>query len=219
MTTVYITRGAFLGDVEDMFRARGFTITHNQDEADVLCLTGGADIDPHLYAEAPLSGTWFNRNRDDQEVACYKRAVELGQFIFAICRGAQLSCALNGGRLWQHIEGHEYIHPIREIATGRVLQTTSIHHQMMRPTPDAEIIAVCNEATLKIAQFDQWHAGQDAPEDEVEVCYFPKSRALCIQGHPEVADKEFVDWCFELMENRIAACQVNNEMEKPHCVG
>lgn len=200
---VFITPGAFLGDVREMFSNRGYTIVNNLDDADILCLTGGADINPQLYGEAPMAGTYYSQARDDFEVDCYNKAIERGLFVFGICRGGQLANVLNGGRLWQHIEGHDYHHDIVDIKTGQSIITSSIHHQMFRVTPEAEVIAVCNDATLKVAKFETWQASRDEPDDDVEICFYPKSQSLCIQGHPEVGPDTFTNYCFELMESRM----------------
>lgn len=197
---VYITSGAFLGSVCSMFRERGFTLVDRIENADILCLTGGADINPLLYGEKALPATWFSESRDDEEVQAFSEAVERGLFIFGICRGGQLANVLNGGKLWQHIEGHGSRHPMVDKITGEVVETSSIHHQMFRPAPDALIVATCNEAHLKVAEHDKWEAKDGKPDDDVEVCWYEKSRSLCIQGHPEVGPTRFTNYCFELME-------------------
>lgn len=183
-----------------MFKQRNHEIVRSLDDAEVLCLTGGADIDPNLYGEAPMAGTYFNRSRDDFEVRCFERAQELGLFIFGICRGGQLANVLSGGKLWQHIEGHPYEHTIQDVETGQSIISSSIHHQMFRPAPDAVIVATCNHATFKVAEHDRWQSTTDGSNDDVEVCWYPKTRSLCIQGHPEVGPDAFTDYSFELME-------------------
>lgn len=197
---VFITTGAFLSAVVHMFRERGFTIVDRIENADTLVLTGGADIEPRLYGEMALPATWSSPERDKTETEAFNYAVANGLFIFGICRGGQLANVLNGGKLWQHIEGHGSRHPVIDLETGRQVIVSSIHHQMFRPAPDAVIVATCNEATLKVAQHDKWEAGKGEPDDDVEVCWYPKTRSLCIQGHPEVGPTGFTDYCFELFE-------------------
>ena len=197
---VYVTPGAFMSSVVSMFLSKGYTIVDHLENADILCLTGGADIDPMLYGEKALPGTWFNESRDKVEVEAFNEAVSTGKFIFGICRGGQMANVLNGGKLWQHIEGHGSTHSIKDLTTGTEVQSSSIHHQMFRPAPDAEIVAVCNHATLKVAEHEVWEAKSGVPNDDVEVCWYAKSRSLCIQGHPEVGPGLFTDYCFDLIE-------------------
>jgi gamma-glutamyl-gamma-aminobutyrate hydrolase PuuD len=196
MKKVFITAGAFDNDVVDMFRERGFELVNMPEDCDILCLTGGADIDPKHYGETPINETYASPRRDDYELDCISRAPNA--FKFGICRGGQLLNVFNGGKLWQHIEGHDYHHPMTDVRTGASIITSSIHHQMFRITPEAVVIATCNEAVFKKAEHDIWQAG-DTPDADVEVCYYPKSRSLCIQGHPEVGPDSFTDYCFDLL--------------------
>lgn len=197
---VFVTPGAFVSSIMGMFAERGFEIVNNLSDADILCLSGGADIDPILYGETTMAGTWASPKRDEYEKACFDEAVARGLFVFGICRGGQLANVLNGGKLWQHFEGHGSRHPMVDLKTGREIITSSIHHQMFRPTPEAEIVATCNEATFKVAEHDKWEAKSGTKDDDVEVCWYPKTRSLCIQGHPEVGPDQFTDYCFELFE-------------------
>jgi hypothetical protein len=50
-----------------------------------------------------------------------------------------------------------------------------------------------------------WEKGvqDDVSEVDIEVCYYPGLRYLCIQGHPEYGDKMFADYCHNLMQQRI----------------
>lgn len=201
MNKVYITRGAFFSSIVAMFRERGFEVVQDVQDADVLALAGGADINPHLYGETPLAGTWFSQERDAEEIQAYNIAVANGAFIFGICRGGQLANVLNGGRLWQHIEGHPSSHSIVDLKTGQTIIASSIHHQMFRPSSDAEIVATCNHATFKAAEHETWSVKTaDRLDVDVEVCWYPKTRSLCIQGHPEVGPTGFTDYCFGLMK-------------------
>ena len=196
---VFITEGAFDTEVVEMFEKRGFTQAETPEECDILVLTGGADIDPSLYGESKMPGTYTHERRDLIEMDAYRRAPNA--FKFGICRGGQLLNVLNGGKLWQHIEGHAYHHPMVDKRTGQSIITSSIHHQMFRVTDEAIIIATCNEAVYKRAEFDAWSSDEDEhPDDDVEVCYYPKTRSLCIQGHPEVGPRDFTEYCFDLLK-------------------
>lgn len=114
-----------------------------------------------------------------------QEAIRLGIPVLGICRGAQLLCALDGGTLWQHVDGHAGDPHGIVFKNGMRGWTNSYHHQMMRPTKDAKILAVSPPLSKK-----KWAEDPDYPEtgffpEEPEIVHFPKINALGVQGHPE----------------------------------
>lgn len=70
-----------------------------------LVLTGGVDIDPALYGQAPGPKTQApKRERDDFELALLREALARDLPVLAICRGHQLLNVCLGGGLLQNIE-------------------------------------------------------------------------------------------------------------------
>ncbi len=176
-------------------------------EPGILILHGGADISPSIYGHAVSRRTHADEQpsaRDIAEIRLARRAMELGISIYGICRGAQLSCALAGGSLVQHVNGHVGSpHPV--ITTeGEVLRTSTCHHQMMNPfSIDHELLAWTADplSDCYIVEHEQ-----DLPLTiEPEVVYYPKIKALGIQGHPEWMDKAspFVQYCLRLVKERL----------------
>lgn len=152
---------------------------------DLLVFWGGEDISPSLYNER-VSGA-YSRSipspRDKFEMLMFQHALGVMPML-GICRGAQLITALTGGKLWQHVSNHNGSHPI-VLPDGKKIITNSLHHQMMRPTEEMEIIAHTEEALSKYKQNEAGTFEVDAPEPEI--CYHPSAKALLIQGHPEYA--------------------------------
>jgi putative glutamine amidotransferase len=71
---------------------------------DGLLLTGGGDVDPSLYGEAPHETFQPSEpGRDDYEIALVRAATDAGLPIFAICRGMQVLNVALGGTLIQDI--------------------------------------------------------------------------------------------------------------------
>ncbi len=69
-----------------------------------LLLTGGGDVDPTLYGEAPHETFQASEpGRDEYEIALIKAAVKAALPIFAICRGMQVLNVALGGTLVQDI--------------------------------------------------------------------------------------------------------------------
>jgi len=75
-----------------------------------LILTGGVDIDPALYGEAPHPRVKrSDRSRDEFELVLLRQALVHDLPILAICRGHQLLNVAFGGGLLQHIDGDDHV--------------------------------------------------------------------------------------------------------------
>ena len=155
-----------------------------------LVIWGGGDIHPSLYGRPNIASSVgkIPSLRDQAEATLFKRAVDLGVPIVGICRGAQLGCALSGGVLVQHVEGHERSHGITTI-NGQTLISSSLHHQMMGLWgTNHELFAWSSE---KLSDF--YLGITDEELDllagiEPEIVWFPDTKCLAIQGHPEFLD-------------------------------
>jgi putative glutamine amidotransferase len=70
---------------------------------DGVLLTGGLDVDPALYGQAPHPATETAPDRDAFEVPLAREAVRRDVPVFAICRGVQVLNVAEGGTLVQDI--------------------------------------------------------------------------------------------------------------------
>lgn len=205
--------GAFL--YMKMFHEMGLTGTGNIDDADIVCFTGGEDVNPKQYSEknVMINGrgiSSFNDTRDEIDLRTFGYCLAMGKLMVGICRGGQLLNVANGGRMWQHVNGHAGgPHDLIDTITGQVVKVSSTHHQMMRPAPEAITLAVAREAAFKVADCDEWHIEHDAKTrkddlDDVEVCWYSESRSLCFQPHPEFGNvPECRDYFFSLLKGFI----------------
>jgi gamma-glutamyl-gamma-aminobutyrate hydrolase PuuD len=74
------------------------------DIVDGLVFSGGSDLDPDLYGQAPHPETnGIVRERDDFELALMRTALERDVPMLAICRGSQVLNVALGGTLEQHV--------------------------------------------------------------------------------------------------------------------
>jgi putative glutamine amidotransferase len=74
------------------------------DRLDGILLSGGVDVDPGLYGQAPHAKLGrVNRRRDDFELALTREALRRDAPILAICRGQQVLNVATGGTLIQDI--------------------------------------------------------------------------------------------------------------------
>ncbi len=71
---------------------------------DALLVSGGVDVDPSLYGQAPHSETTgYDAMTDQWEIALIHSARRAGRPVLAICRGTQLLNVGLGGTLHQHL--------------------------------------------------------------------------------------------------------------------
>jgi putative glutamine amidotransferase len=149
---------------------------------DLLILWGGEDISPALYGEPVVAARAGAKpsKRDEVELALANAAIDKGIPILGVCRGLQLLCAIGGGKLFQHVDNHiGKAHAL--IFNGQHLYTNSYHHQMVIPTDDMEVLAYTPcRSPFKVTTKKVKDEG-----DEPEVVFFPKLKALGVQGHPE----------------------------------
>jgi putative glutamine amidotransferase len=79
-------------------------IEETLDALDGLVISGGSDLDPALYGQAPHSETTgIVVERDIAEVALLNAALERDLPVLAICRGSQIMNIIRGGDLIQHL--------------------------------------------------------------------------------------------------------------------
>lgn len=185
-----------------------------EDGADIDCLViwGGEDISPSLYGHKVSAATWADERlsqRDWIESSAIQECIRRDIPIIGVCRGAQLVCAMAGGSLIQHVENHGRSHHI-DTFDGQSIVTSSVHHQMMFPFGvDHKLIAWAKEPRSRGCYIVGNDQSEPAMEDkpEPEIVWFPKIKALAIQGHPEFhADPEndpFVQYCMKLVRQFI----------------
>ena len=74
------------------------------DSLDGIIISGGHDISPELYGEEAHERTDDVRlEQDASELVLLRAALERDLPLLAVCRGHQLYCVDNGGRLHQHL--------------------------------------------------------------------------------------------------------------------
>lgn len=180
-------------------------------EIDALVIWGGEDISPSLYREKPArwcgAGPLPSRRDIVERDACLA-AIERGIPLIGVCRGAQLLCALAGGRLLQHVEGHGQQHVMSTHDKMNII-TNSYHHQMMYPFDvEHKMLAWAEPKRSKVyINEDDVNDPKMTDKVEPEIVWFPKIKGLAIQGHPEFVanpDKSpFVQYCLDLVDEYI----------------
>lgn len=153
-----------------------------------LILTGGPDVDPHLYGAAPHGETDQPREeRDHWESALCLAALDRDLPLLAICRGLQILNVALGGTLHQHLPevvGSEVHRRVRG-------QLTPNHVRIESETILSTVLGVQAEALCHHHQaIDRLGVGMRAvavsTDGTVEATEIPDRHfALGVQWHPE----------------------------------
>lgn len=182
-------------------------LVKNLEDADLVVFTGGEDVDPSLYNEPKHPTTGSNLNRDNYEQKMFKKAKFLRKHLIGICRGSQFLCVMAGGKLVQHQQNLSHMHDI-ELYDGKFLPITSTHHQAQYPWgmtegKDFEVLGW----SKRESDYHLDGKGKElsiASEKECEIVYYPKIKALGIQGHPEwMDDGETIDYLRNMLDKHM----------------
>jgi putative glutamine amidotransferase len=119
------------------------------ERCDALLLTGGGDVDPARYGQAPSATLMaVDETRDTFELAAVDHCLAIGRPVLGICRGLQVLAVALGGRLhqdvatagyeghWDDANQHAPVHGIRatpgslaERSLAGHTKVNSVHHQ------------------------------------------------------------------------------------------
>lgn len=173
-----------------LMSSAGIVKAQSAEDADIIFFVGGADVNPALYGEEPLKGiTNYSDITDRRDIEMWRKSVD--KFKVGICRGGQFLNVMNGGSLWQDVDNHTRSHMVRDQFTNRQYLCTSTHHQQFKPAASAVVIGVARETTYKQGQDRTWKIkNNNTPMDNYfqidhEVLWYPATRTLCFQPHPE----------------------------------
>lgn len=186
MNKVFVVGGDSL--ITSMFISAGWEIAKTHDDADLVQFTGGEDVSPSLYEEEKHPHTYSSRSRDNYEKVLFDLCIKKGKFMAGICRGGQFLNVMSGGRMYQHVDRHTRNHMITDVLTGESLYATSTHHQMMRHSSKAQVVATAMQGGFKEYMKDGQIAVAAEPLD-MEVLYYTDTNSLCFQPHPEYCIK------------------------------
>lgn len=161
-----------------------------------LLLTGGEDVDPARYGQAPDGTRTVSPERDAMELALLERALERRMPALAICRGIQLLNVALGGTLYQDLytqrgqeidhdryrefDGHIHaIHTGESVLLAEVFDVAefvqnSAHHQGIRDlSPELTAVAWAPDGLIEAVEYRAegaaWTCGvQWHPERKIE---------------------------------------------------
>jgi GMP synthase-like glutamine amidotransferase len=208
---VYII-GGDRGIYKMFHRHPDYEVTEIFRDADLYCFTGGADVSPDLYGAKAHPTTGANPERDRLEQMEFAKIVETGKPMVGICRGSQFLCVMNGGSLYQDVDKHA-IWGTHDMAyfgidgTSGMYETTSTHHQMQNPftsKSEHEIWGAAYLCTYRDSEkIERKQIDFDKDHPDVEIVYWPETKSLGFQGHPEYDSKECRDLFFICLDRAL----------------
>ena len=175
---------------------------------------GGADLDPSLYNRERSQRCGRSHLAADIELMDKMRDCINNEIpIIGICRSAQVLNVVNGGILVQHINEHTHSHDVTitdmQGNVELICPVSSTHHQMMIPHKDGIILAKDHRPVTGV----HWDDVNEEHEYErtIEVVYYPKTKSLCIQPHPEWMDQHspFVHWINRFIKEHMGLGPIN----------
>ena len=185
---VYIVNGS--AQYSALFKSFGHKIVSNDFEADFAVFTGGEDVSPNFYGDIVHRYTSNSEIRDHYEAEVFNYFWKTNVPMVGICRGAQFLNVMSGGRMYQHVENHTRSHAITDVITGETVYVSSTHHQMMMPSPDGVLVAYSSLHGSR-EWFDGQIAKRDVADVDNEVVFYPNTKCLCFQPHPEFIMPEY----------------------------
>ena len=188
---------------ENLFLKYGHEVVSELLDADLCVFTGGEDVSPIYYGEKKHPRTYNNQLRDVEEQAYFNICITKEIPCVGICRGGQFLNCLSGGKMYQHVEKHTQSHAITDIETGRKIYASSTHHQMMRGGSGSIVVATAKQNGIKEYMKDNAIIRDPVDDLDTEVLFYPLTKCLCFQPHPEFFSEDFFplqEYFFELIQ-------------------
>lgn len=222
MKKVFVVGGC--GLTERMFANRSdeYELVDNERDADIFVFTGGADVHPSLYGELKHPRSYCNLERDRNEQVVFEIGKARGIVMAGICRGGQFLNVMSGGKMFQDVDQHALnkTHGMYYISDGKYdfrkkvsqlvlvehIQVTSTHHQMMKPDLDkAEVWGAASRSSYRDEAVPRMAPIEDDSYPDIEIVWYPETKALCFQPHPEYGVESCENLFFKCLDRASAA--------------
>lgn len=166
---------------------------YNPKGIDLLILTGGEDVNPARYKEAPGGAYSWNDERDEREFNILRTTLDHSNTkVLGVCRGFQLMNVFCGGSLFQDIDSDGKSHPgihnveyvIEDYPLSWLTRVNSLHHQALKTIGD-----------------DYWdyHLVSFEPETDIIESVSWRDRMFGTQFHPELFKGDMGDKFFSII--------------------
>jgi gamma-glutamyl-gamma-aminobutyrate hydrolase PuuD len=174
------------------------------EDADLVIFGGGSDVEPLLYGENNADrfpSTYYDEKRDAADIQIYLQCRNQGTPMMGVCRGAQFLHVMNGGKLYQDIDGHQGSHKAFALREKTLIEkVSSVHHQSCIFNKEMEVLLTTSStATTRWLDRDR---KDTAAKLDIEGFYYRDTGCFGVQGHPEYAGyNKFSVWCLDQISN------------------
>ena len=170
--------------------SKGMAITKSRAEADFAFFLGGGDVMPLLYGERLIEGTSVDMERDRFCIDAYRIFTKLKTPMIGLGRGAQFINVMQGGDLWQHVDGHSSgSHEVKVEGEKNLYPVMTCHRQMMHPSSKGLVLAYAETSTKRgcdgYLETNEDFGGQK--HRDPEIIYYVDPDSLCVQFRPELS--------------------------------
>lgn len=195
----FVLPGAMYGSVVTMMASVGFTRAATPEEADLVVFVGGSDVSAEMYDQRDVACRGTDPKRDAYEKAVFEMCRRRSIPMFGICRGMQFLHAMNGGKLWQDVQGHAGPeHYIVDLDSDVRVFATSYHHQMVMDNDRLRVIAVTEQqisrAFVNPDLYINLKGDNQGHEIEIEAGAYDETNCFFVQGHPECGCDYYKSW-------------------------
>lgn len=189
-----------------LFTRAGCYKAETIEDADLVVFGGGSDVEPSLYGEKNENrhpSTFFNPERDSEDMKIYLQARSQGTPMMGVCRGAQFLHVMNGGQLFQDIDGHVGEHRGWALREKLLIEkVSSVHHQscIWNKEGGMEILmTTANGSTVRWLNKDEKYT---KPAMDIEAFFYRDTGCFGVQGHPEYSGcNRYSVWCLEKLSD------------------
>lgn len=180
----------------------------SMDKADLVVFVGGTDVDPRLYDEEPYRRTERpDKRRDELEMKHYLYCLDNGIPMLGVCRGAQFLHVMNGGKLYQHLDGHYGNHSAWDTHSKyKIAKVSSVHHQACIPNALGGMDILMDARGATVRHLDD-NRKIESNMSDVEAYFYQDTLCMGVQFHPEYAGyDQCAIWTLNKIQEYIVDC-------------
>lgn len=171
------------------------------DDADLVVFSGsGHDVNPELYGESRHIDTFVDDSIDKSNLSLIAFCLKRGIPMVGVCGGAQILHVALGGKLFQHVDGHNGAHTMWCNNDRMLIQkVSSVHHQMCIRNDKLEVLATAHVSRKRYLNNKECDNGSHG---DVEAFFYRDQCVLGFQGHPEYSGyPKYTEWCLKQVDH------------------